>query len=320
MLIPEGRLTVALAGCGVVGGAFARRVATSQHSGDRRAGGVVLTRVLVQRRGEVRPVWPRAVTQDLEEYLAARADAYVEAIGGIEPALTIARRVLSRGGTFITANKALVARHGAGLERLARDAGGRLGVEATVGGGVPVIRTLREVFAGQPVAGIKGILNGTANFVLTRLEEGSDYPAALRAAQARGLAEADPARDLDGRDVAEKLAILAWAAWQVDPRQVVVQREGLLPDPGARVREAQRVGGRLRLVGECRRTSSGIVATVRPEIVPADSPFGRTVNEENRIIIDLGWGMPIELAGPGAGGEPTAAALWSDLVALGGES
>lgn len=320
MLISDGRLSVALAGCGVVGGAFARRVAATQKSRDGRAGGVVLTRVLVQRRGEVRPVWPRAVTQDLEEYLAARADANVEAIGGVEPALTIARRVLSRGGTFITANKELVARHGAGLERLARDSGGRLGTEAAVGGGVPVIRTLREVFAGQPVASIRGILNGTANFVLTRLEEGADLAAAVRAARARGLAEADPARDLDGRDVADKLAILAWAAWGGDPQAVVVRREGLLPDPETLVRDALRVGGRLRLIGECRRTASGIVAAVRPEIVPPGSPFGRTVNEENRVIIDLGWGTPIELAGPGAGGEPTAAALWSDLVALGGGS
>lgn len=318
MLTSSERLIVALAGCGVVGGAFARRVAAAAHNPAWEGPAVSLTRVLVRRRGEIRPVWPRAVTLDLDEYLASRADAFVEAIGGIEPALTIARHVLSRGGVFVTANKELVARHGAVLGQLARSSGGRLGVDATVGGGVPIVRTIREILVGNSVVGIRGILNGTSNFILTRLEQGSDYQTALRTAQARGLAEADPVRDLDGRDVADKLAILAWAAWGADPRTVTVHREGLLPDPLALVGDALRQGGRLRLVGECRLAPSGVVASVRPEIVAADSPLGRTVDEQNRVMIDVAWGSPVELAGQGAGGVPTAAALWGDLIATQG--
>lgn len=307
---PEEPIRVALAGCGAVGGAFA---ALKSRVGRVGNDPVQLTRVLVKRRGEVRPVWPRSVTLDLDEFLGSNAEVVVEAIGGLEPALTIARHVLGRGGALITANKALVRAHGVELTALANESGGWLGFEAAVGGGVPMVRAVREAAALGAPESLRGIFNGTANYVLSRLEAGETLAAAVAAARARGLAEADVSRDLDGRDVADKLAVLAWVAWGVDPREVAVSRRGLLPDPAALVAAARATGGRLRLVGACQRTPDGIVATVRPEVVAPDSALGQTVGEQNRLVVNLGWAAPLELAGPGAGGVPTAAALWSDL-------
>lgn len=304
--------TVALAGCGAVGGALARLLHRVRELDGRP---VAITRVLVKRPHEVRPVYPRSVTLELDEFLTTRADVVVETIGGIEPARTIARHVLGRGGRLVTANKALIAAHGAELAELARESGGWLGFDAAVGGGVPVVRTLRDSLRGLPVRSISGILNGTANYVLTRLESGVTLEAALAESRARGLAEADATRDLDGRDVADKLAILAWVAWGVDPDVVRVDRVGLLPDPEGLVRRAAESGRRVRLVGRCSIAGGTVRARVRPEVVAGTSALGGTLHEQNRVEITLGWREPLTLAGPGAGGEPTATALWGDIQA-----
>lgn len=305
-------LTIALAGCGTVGSALVQLL----RAVPPRAGRPVrFSRVLVKRSGQVRPFYPRAVTLDLEEFLASRAELTVEVTSGIEPALTIARRVLGRGGRFITANKALVARHGAELDLLARSAGGWFGFEAAVGGGIPVVRTLRETLRGLPVRRIEGILNGTSNFLLSRLEDGVSTPRALAEARTRGLAEADISRDLNGCDIADKLTILAWVAWGVNPAGVRVVREPLPDDPAPLVREAEASGTRVRFLGEVAWREGVACGQVRPVYVPARSAFGQTRLEENRVEIDLGWQAPLVLGGPGAGGAPTASALWSDIQA-----
>lgn len=301
---------VSLAGCGAVGSALVSLLRSAPAVDGRP---VRVTRVLVRRPFQVRPVYPRSVTLDLGEFLEGGAGVVVEAIGDVEPALTIARHVLGRGGVLVTANKELVAGHGPELEAMARESGGWFGFGAAVGGGVPVIRMLRQSLPPTGATVIRGVLNGTSNFVLTRLEEGVSLTRALAEARERGLAEADPSRDLDGRDVAAKLAILCWVAWGIAPRDVAVHRQGLLPDLEARVHEAARLGGRLRLVGECRRTPDGVIARVRPEVVAPDSAAGRIRLEGNLVEVETGWGLPLVLAGPGAGGAPTATALWADL-------
>jgi homoserine dehydrogenase len=307
---------VAVAGCGTVGGALLRRLLDGP---EVRGRPVTVARVLARRAtpGRIGLLPAGALTTELHHFLQTPADLVVEAIGGLEPAATIARHVLSRGGRLVTANKLLVATHGEELAILARRSGGWFGFDAAVGGGVPVVRALQGALRDQPVGSIRGILNGTANFVLTRLEEGADLAGAVRQAREQGLAEVDASRDLDGRDVADKLSILAWVAWGVAPRLVPVRREGLPRDVAAQARHAIQSGGRLRLVGECRRDAAGITASVRPEVVPAASSLGRTVEAQNRVEIEVGWEAPVELAGPGAGGEPTASALWHDLVDAG---
>ena len=315
---------VAIAGCGVVGGALVRALVRDRDlHATRRGVHVDVVRVLVRD-----PLLPRAVeldraliTTSLDELLDARADVVVEAIGGIDPALRLARETLSRGARFVTANKALVAAHGRELAALERRHGGSLLFDAAVGGGVPVLRILHDALGGALPRGVRGILNGTSNFVLTRLERGASLDQALDAARARGLAEADATRDLDGRDAADKLAIIAWTAFGIAPDAVRVRRRGLLPDAERLVRHAARQGGRLRLVADCELTDDGaLVASVEPAIVDPASALGRTLHEENHVAIETGWSAPLVAAGPGAGGSPTAAAALSDILAPAGRS
>lgn len=312
-------LRVAIAGCGVVGGALVRALDRDRELLVRRRGlRVDVVRVLVRDAALPRPIaLDRALlTTSIDELLAAEADVVVEAIGGIDPALQLARATLARGARFVTANKALVAAHGRELAALARRHGGTLLFDAAVGGGVPVLRILHDALGGATPRAVRGILNGTSNFVLTQLERGASLDAALDAARARGLAEADATRDLDGRDAADKLAIIAWTAFGVAPETVRIRRRGLLPDAERLVRHAARLGGRLRLVADCELGDDGaLVASVEPAIVDAASALGRTLHEENHVAIETGWSAPLVAAGPGAGGSPTAAAALSDILA-----
>jgi homoserine dehydrogenase len=310
-------ISVALAGCGVVGGELLRLLRENTNSIEAKHGvRFDVTSVLVRCSERTRPVElaPGAIVTDVDSFLGAEADVVVEALGGIEPAGSIARATLARGARFVTANKALIAVHGAELQRLALRHAARLDFEAAVGGGVPIVRVLRESLADTPVRGIRGILNGTSNFILTRMEMGLSFDGALREARERGFAEADPARDLDGRDAADKIAILAWLAYGIDPTVVRARRRGILPDPEHLTADAGALGGRLRLLAECAQTSDGVTACVEPVIFLPNSEFGRTVGVQNRVVIDCGWGEPIGLSGPGAGGGPTASALLADVI------
>lgn len=314
----EHTVRVALAGCGVVGGAFlhllqrsAGQIA-SQH-GVRFEVVRVLVRDPLRDRGV--PVASSLFTNDLNSFLATGADVVIEAIGGEDPANAIARSALARGARLITANKQLVASVGAHLNDLADFTGGALDFEAAVGGGAPIVRTVRESLGcGTPVS-VRGILNGTSNYVLTLIEHGRSYEEAIAVARRLGLCEAAPCRDMDGRDAAAKLAILAWLTFGLDPATLNVRRRGLPVDPTRLIRHAAELGGKVRLIAECVTTEDGaVLASVEPTVVSADCAFGRTEFEENRVELDLDWGRPIAVSGPGAGGRPTAASLLSDLL------
>jgi homoserine dehydrogenase len=220
----------------------------------------------------------------------------------------------ARGSRFVTANKALIGEVGADLVALAREGFGSIDFEAAVGGGIPVIRVLRDALSEGPVHGIRAILNGTTNYILTHLERGVPFRLALQEAQRNGFAEADPTRDLDGTDAADKIRILAWLAYGVPPRALAVRSRGILPDPDRLARDAAAAGGSLRLLAECMAEDGAVSASVEPVIVSAGSEFGRTTEEQNHVSIDLGWSRPVALSGPGAGGIPTAAALLGDIL------
>jgi len=182
---------------------------------------------------------------------------------------------------------------------------------------VPAIRLLESSLGDRRPRAIRGILNGTSNFVLTLLEQGASFETAIAEARRRGFAEADVSRDLDGRDATDKIAILAWRAFGLPPQDVRVRRVPLPADPGRLVKVATAVKGSVRLLADCEQLDNGstVVASVEPVIVRPASGFARTVFEENRIEIDAGWNAPIAVSGPGAGGVPTATALLSDLFA-----
>ena len=311
-MTPKRDVRVALAGCGVVGGGLVRLLHDARDEiASRFDVNFSVASVLVRdpTRDRHVPVPDSLFTNDLEAFLQTDADVVVEAIGGEEPAQTIAATALRSGRKFITANKELIAGAGDRLCRLAKETGTSLDFGAAVGASAPVISTLRDLLGASPPRSVRGILNGTSNFVITELDR------ALAAARERGLAEADCSRDLDGRDAAAKLAISAWIAFGIAPATLCIRRTSLLPGLPALARAAVGLGGRLRLLAECIQIdASRVVASVEPTVVSAASGFARTLGEENRIEIDQGWSAPLTVSGPGAGAEPTASALLSDLL------
>ncbi|HEV7587412.1 MAG TPA: homoserine dehydrogenase [Longimicrobium sp.] len=314
---------VALAGCGVVGGELVRLLAHGADEIRARHGlRFELASVLVKHPGRPRPhQLPRGVlTTDVDAFLRTDAAVWVEAIGGRDPALRIARTVLGAGRRLVTANKALLAEHGPELAALARRSGARLDFESAVAGGIPVVRALRDSLGLTGIESIRGVLNGTTNYVLSRLADGWRYADALADAQAKGFAEASPARDLSGEDAADKLRILAWLAFGVAPASLVLRRRGIVPHPERLAADAALLGGVPRLVAEVVDTGDGIAAAVEPIIVPAGSDLGRTRDEENAVVIESRWNGRVRLSGPGAGGAPTASALLGDMLCSAGRT
>jgi homoserine dehydrogenase len=310
-------IRVALAGCGTVGGSLVELIEHSRAEVAARYGvGFEIVRVLVRDAARERPAALRdgIVTTDLEHFLAADADLVVEALGGIEPALRIAEAALDAGRRLVTANKALVAAHGPALVRRAEQSGGRLDFESAVAGGIPVLRALRDQLAATGIESVRGVLNGTVNYILTRLGEGASYADALAEAQRLGFAEADPSRDVSGEDAAEKARILAWLAFGADPAELPVRRRGIVPHSDRLAADAAALGRVARLVAECVRTDAGVSATVEPVFVPAGSELAGVRGADNAVLIRSRWNGALRLAGPGAGGGPTASAVLADML------
>ena len=311
---------VALAGCGVVGGGLVRLLHESGPAIAARFGvRFDLTSVLVRDVNRERnlPIERRLFTNSLDGFLSHDADVVIEAVGGNEPARTIASDALRRGKKVITSNKELVASHGDSLSALATE--NRVGLDfgAAVGGSAPVISTLRDLVGASTPVSVRGILNGTSNYVITLLERGASLEDALASARERGLAEVDCSRDLDGRDAAAKLAIIAWITFGIPPAALHVRRTSLVPGLERLVAFAAAENASVRLVAECTQVPEHrVAAAVEPVIVCSQSAFGRTAFEENRVEVDLGWQSPLSVSGPGAGGRPTAAALLSDLLRI----
>jgi homoserine dehydrogenase len=309
---------LALAGCGVVGGGLVRLLYESAPAIAARFGvRFDLTSVLVRDVNRERnlPLEARLFTNSLDAFLSHDADVVIEAVGGDEPARTIASDALRRGKKVITANKDLLASHGDSLSALASENRAGLDFGAAVGGSAPVISTLRDLVGASTPLSVRGILNGTSNYVISLLERGASLETAVASARERGLAEADCSRDLDGRDAAAKLAIIAWITYGLRPAGLCIRRTPLVPGLEQLVRVARIEGARVRQIAECTQLpGQRVTAAVEPVIVATNSAFGRTAFEENRVEVDLGWPSPLSVSGPGAGGRPTAAALLSDLL------
>jgi homoserine dehydrogenase len=306
-----------LIGCGTVGSGVVR---LWRESGGAPPGARLLA-VAVRRPRKSRSVdlTDVGLTGDaLALVRDRRVGLVIEATGDTELAYAVACEALARGKAFVTASKALVAAHGPELEELAAVQETALGFEAAVGGAVPVVALLRHGLAPGAVAGLVGVLNGTCNFVLCRLEAGVPFEQALAAARRAGLAEADSRRDTSGLDTADKLLILArLCGVEIDRDEVPVAGiEGLRPADAAFARARGRV---VRLVGSLRLRGEEVEAAVEPVLVPETSPLACARDEENSVVFDLAGAGPLALHGRGAGGLPTAAAVLSDVrAAVGG--
>lgn len=311
---------IALAGCGTVGGALLDLLERHADEIDGRTGTrfeVVSVFVRDLSRPRSLGVPRHLLTDSLEHFLAADADVVVEAIGGVTTAATIARVTLARGRRLVTANKALLRSAGPSLAQLAQAhafQGAALEFEAAVGGGVPIVRALRESLAGHGISAVHGVLNGTTNYILTRIEAGATYAEALAAAQRAGFAEADLTRDVTGLDAADKIAVLSWLAFGVDPTRLPVQVDGLPNDVESQVAAASAAGRVLRLVASAEWRDGAVRASVAPRALECDHPLARTRDEENAVVVDSASAGRITLHGRGAGGHATASALLADLL------
>jgi homoserine dehydrogenase len=243
-------------------------------------------------------------------------DVFVELIGGDEgvPRLAVEAALKARKHV-VTANKALLAKHGATLAALAEANGVELNFEAAVGGGIPVIKTLREALAANEVQRVYGILNGTCNYILTKMQEDKlPFAVILADAQAKGYAEADPTFDIGGFDAAHKLTLLSSLAFGTLPALHAVHVEGIETISAADIEAADELGYRIKLLGVAQRRSDGIEVRVSPALVPKDSAIAQVAGVTNCVAIDGDFAGSLMLIGPGAGARATASAVASDIL------
>jgi homoserine dehydrogenase len=313
-------LRIGLAGLGTVGAGVARVLADNADLIAARAGRpLVVTAVCARDRGRDRGVDLSGMAwETAPEALAARSDVdvVVEVIGGAEgSARATVEAALQAGKPVVTANKALLAHHGAALAAAAEAAGVALRFEAAVAGGIPIIKTLAEGLAGNRVSRLYGVLNGTCNFILTEMEKsGRAYTDVLAEAQAKGYAEADPTFDVGGMDAAHKLALLATVAFGVAPDIGGVSVEGIEAVSLADIRAAGELGYRVKLLGVAARANGGVERAVRPCLVRADSAIGVLDGVTNAVVVTGDAVGQIVCEGPGAGAGPTASAVVADLI------
>jgi homoserine dehydrogenase len=242
-------------------------------------------------------------------------DVFVELIGGADgAALEAVEAALRARKHVVTANKALLARHGIRLARLAEESGVALNFEAAVAGGIPVIKTIREALLGNEIRRVYGILNGTCNYILTTMqEEGRPFGEVLKEAQERGYAEADPTFDIGGFDTAHKLSLLTSLAFGTEVAFDDIHIEGIEKITPADIEAADDLGYRIKLLGVALRTASGIEQRVHPAMVPKHSAIAEVSGVTNCVAIDGDFVGDLLLVGPGAGARPTASAVASDI-------
>lgn len=306
-------MRIGLLGFGTVGSSVARILMESKPAG------LELTHIFNRNVARKRVDWtpPGIVwTEAAGEVLGSDVDVVVELVGGLDPAGGWIRLALDAGKSVVTANKKLIAYEGVDLERLAAAHGGHVKYGAAVAGGIPVIPGLEQGLAGDRITRMEGILNGTCNFILSRMDEGAEYAAVLAAAQAKGYAEADPTEDVGGFDARAKLAILMRLALRV-----VVDPDEIEPQPITSVSAvdfsyAHDLGCTIRQIARAEEKDGMVAATVGPMLIDNRSPLAWSRGTENMVVLSGRYGGDVVFSGHGAGGHPTAVAVVSDLLAL----
>src|SRR3569833_2832642 len=313
-------LRIGVAGRGNVGATLVRILQRDGEELTRKIGRqVVVTAVSARSRSRDRGIDTSTVQWFDDPVALAKSDGcdlFVELMGGEDgPALAAVRAALDMGRPVVTANKALLARHGVALAKLAEDNSAQLGFEAAVAGGIPVIKTLREGLGSARIARVYGIMNGTCNYILTRMgNEGIGFAECLADAQRLGYAEADPTFDVGGFDTAHKLAILSSLCFgcEIAPDEIFV--EGITTITQADIKVADDLGYVIKLLGVARRSADGIEQRVHPTLVPKTSAIAGVDGVLNAVSLETDHLHELMLAGPGAGGPPTASSVLSDVL------
>ena len=315
------QVRVGIVGYGNVGRATAEILAANAEDICRRLDGVsvVVTRISRKtlRGTETGPNGVQIVSDWRQVATANDVDIVVEAIGGTTTAFEVVRTALEHGKAVVTANKSLIAKHGEELFALAREKHLPIGIEASVAGGVPVIRAISEALAADRITAIYGIVNGTCNYILTQMElRGLDFAAALEQAQAAGYAEAEASLDIDGWDARDKIAILARIAFglSVNPQEIPVS--GIREITATDLHYAHRLNSTIRLVASAERTKDGVHIAVQPWLEPRDSMLAKVDGANNAIFIAAERVGTQMLYGRGAGGDATGTAVLSDVLQI----
>jgi len=316
-------LKVALLGCGVVGSQVIRLMEEQAEDLTARIGAPLeLAGVAVRRLGRKREVdVPEHLLTTDAEGLVTRddVDIVVEVIGGIEPARSLMVAALENGKSVVTANKALLATDGATVHEAARNGNADLYFEASVAGAIPLLRPLRESLAGDKVQRVLGIVNGTTNYILDKMDStGASFQDALEEAQALGYAEADPTADIEGFDAAAKAAILAGLAFHSRVTAADVHREGITEITATDVASAKAMGYVIKLLAICARSDDGRTVGVRvhPAMIPRSHPLAGVREAYNAVFVEAESAGQLMFYGKGAGGAPTASAVLGDIVAV----
>ena len=320
-------LRVAMLGCGVVGSEVARLIIEQAADLRARVGRPLeLVGIAVRRDDRDRPgIDPDLFTTDAEALVTREdVDLVIELIGGIEPARSLLLAALRRGASVVTANKALLAVDGGTLFEAAERAGADLYFEAAVAGAIPIIRPLRESLVGDEITSVIGIVNGTTNYMLDRMDTaGIGFAEALAEAQALGYAEADPTADVEGFDAAAKAAILASLAFHTRVTGADVYREGITGITPADIASAQDIGCVVKLLAICQLSPQVVGAAdrrvsvrVHPAMIPRSHPLAGVGDAYNAVFVESMSAGRLMFYGPGAGGSPTASAVLGDLVTV----
>lgn len=307
------KVKVAILGFGTVGSSVARILC------DAKPHGVELTHIFNRGVARKRVDWvPSGVvwTENIDHVLSSSVDVVLELAGGLDPAGGWVRRALEAGKSVVTANKKLIAEHGIALDKLARSKGGSLFYGAAVAGGVPVIPGVQQGLAGDQIHRIEGILNGTCNFILSKMEEGADFAPVLQEAQVLGYAESDPTEDVAGYDARAKLVILSRIALRADLATSDVPTKPITEITAIDFAYAKDLECTIRQISRAELRGSEILATVGPMLVPKASPLAWSRGTENMVLVGGRYGGDVVFSGHGAGGHPTAVAVVSDLLAI----
>lgn len=311
--LAEAQCRVALVGFGTVGSAVARLLHVRRDESSLR-----LTHVCNRNFARKKVSWIGSDvcwTESIQQVLASDANVVVELMGGLEPAHELVRSALQRGKAVVTANKQLIAHFGPELLELARENHQYLGFGACVAGGVPVLSGLHDGLAGDRIVQIRGILNGTCNYILTRIEQaGVSFDDALREAQQAGFAEADSTEDIDGQDAAAKLAILARVGLKIDVSLQQVICRSIRNIKPLDFEYAHELGCTVRQISTAEMKGGQAYLAVEPSLVPNDSPLARVAGSQNLVVSTGEFGGETTFGGHGAGGDPTAVAVVSDLL------
>jgi len=318
-------LKVALLGCGTVGGAVLRLVEEQAADLTARVGRPVEIAGVAVRRPDRHPEVPAGLLTTDAHGLVTRddVDLVVEVIGGIEPARSLILAAIEAGKSVVSANKALLAEDGVALHAAAAKAGVDLYYEASVAGAIPLLRPLRESLAGDQIRRVVGIVNGTTNYILSRMAEtGAGFSEALAEATELGYAEADPTADVDGFDAAAKAAILASLAFHTAVTAADVHREGISAVSATDVARAAEIGCTVKLLAICERVPGAdgegdtVAVRVHPAMIPTTHPLAAVGGAFNAVFVEAEAAGQLMFYGQGAGGEPTASAVLGDLVAV----